>query len=91
MVGSTATTAINSSTTIEAMNPGVPVMFPVESVNHVFACVKPPAPMPMIRAAICRFLSTRGTSNAMMRTLAMTSVHDSSQPRNGCRMRLENT
>ena len=90
-VGSSATTAISSSTMIEAMNPGVPVIVPVASVNHVFAPWKPPAPIPMIRAEIWRFLRTSGTSKAMIRTLAITSVHDSSQPRNGCRMRLENT
>ena len=78
----------NSSTTIEAMKPGVPVMSPVESVNQLFAPWKPPAPIPMIRAEIWRFLSTRGTSKAMIRTEASTSVHDSSQPRNGWRIRL---
>ena len=36
-VGSSATTAISSSTTIEAMNPGVPVIDPVESVNQLLA------------------------------------------------------
>ena len=53
-VGNTAITAITSSTTIEAMNPGVPVIVPVESVNHVLAWLKkcPPAPIPMIRAVI---------------------------------------
>jgi hypothetical protein len=35
---------------IDAMNPGVPVIVPVASVNQVFAPWKPPAPMPMIRA-----------------------------------------
>ena len=90
-VGSSATTAISSSTMIEAMKPGVPVIVPVASVNQLFAPWKPPAPIPMIRAEIWRFLSTSGTSKAMIRTLAITSVHDSSQPRNGCRMRLENT
>ena len=66
---------------------------PVESVNHVFACVKkcPPAPMPMIRAVIWRLRRTSGTSNAMISTEAMTSVHDSIQPTNGCTIRLVNT
>ena len=66
---------------------------PLESVNQLLACVKkwPPAPMPMIRAVICRLRSTSGTSKAMISTDAITSVHDSSQPRNGCRIRLENT
>ena len=75
------------------MNPGVPVIAPVESVNQVLASLKklPPAPIPMIRAVICRLRSTSGTSNAMISTEAITSVHDSSQPRNGCRMRLVNT
>ena len=54
LVGRTAITAITSSTTIEAMNPGVPVIVPVASVNHVLALLKkcPPAPIPMIRAVI---------------------------------------
>ncbi len=73
------------------MNPGVPVIDPVESVNHELAPWKPPAPIPTIRAEICRLRSTSGTSNAMIRTDAITSVHDSSHPRNGCRIRLENT
>ena len=66
---------------------------PVESVNQVFACVKkwPPAPIPMMRAVIWRLRSTSGTSNAMIRTDAITSVHDSIQPRNGCTMRLVKT
>jgi len=92
-VGSTQIAPIASSTTSDAMKPGVPVIEPVASVNHVFALVKkwPPAPMPMIRAVICRLRSTSGTSKAMMRTEAMTRVHDSNQPRNGCRIRLVNT
>ena len=75
------------------MNPGKPVIDPLESVNQLLAWVKkwPPAPMPMIRAVICRLRRTSGTSKAMISTDAITSVHDSSQPRNGCRIRLENT
>ena len=74
------------------MNPGKPVMDP-PSVNQLLAWLKkcPPAPMPMIRAVICRLRRTSGTSKAMISTDAITSVHDSSQPRNGCRIRLENT
>ena len=42
-------------------------------------------------AVIWRLRSTSGTSNAMIRTEAITSVHDSIQPRNGPMMRLVNT
>ena len=75
------------------MNPGVPVIAPVESVNQLLACVKkcPPAPIPMIRAVICRLRSTSGTSNAMISTDAITSVNDSIQPSAGWRIRLVNT
>ena len=79
------------STTIEPMNPGVPVMAPVASVNHPLAPLKPPAPIPMMRAVIWRLRSTSGTSNAMISTEAMTSVQDSIHPSAGCRMRLVNT
>ena len=84
---------ITSSTTSDAKKPGDPVIPPVESVNHVFALLKkwPPGPMPMIRAVIWRLRRTSGTSKAMISTEAITSVHDSSQPTNGCAMRLENT
>ena len=51
-VGSRATTAISSSTMIDAMKPGMPVIEPVASVNQLLAPWKPPAPMPMIRAEI---------------------------------------
>ena len=56
---------------------------PVEFVNQLFAFLKkwPPAPMPMIRPVICRLRRTSGTSNAMIAIEAITSVHDSSQPR----------
>jgi len=80
-----------SSTTIEPMKPGMPVMEPVASVNQLLAPPKPPAPIPMIRAVIWRLRSTSGTSKAMMSTDAMTSVHDSRNPSAGCRMRLVNT
>ena len=92
-VGRRTTPAMIASTTSDPMNPGVPVIPPVESVNHVFASWKklPPAPMPMILAVIWRLRRTSGTSNAMMSTEAMTSVHASIQPRNGCVMRLVNT
>ena len=78
-------------TTIEPAKPGKPVIEPLESVNHPFAREKPPAPMPMIRAVICRLRRTSGTSKAMIRTDAITSVHDSIQPRNGWMIRLVNT
>ena len=92
-VGSSTTTAMRASTTRQPMNPGVPVIAPVESVNQVFASWKklPPAPIPMMRAVICRLRSTSGTSKAMISTEAMTSVHDSSQPRNGCTIRVVKT
>ena len=75
------------------MKPGEPVMPPVESVNHEFAWLKkcPPAPMPMMRAVICRLRRTSGTSNAMISTEAITSDHDSIQPTNGWTMRLVKT
>ena len=92
-VGRQTITPITSSTTIEAKKPGEPVIPPVESVNQVFALLKkwPPGPMPMIRPVIWRLRRTSGTSNAMISTEAITSVQDSSQPRNGWTMRLENT
>ena len=92
-VGRTHTIPMTASTTSDAMNPGLPVIEPVESVNQVFALLKkcPPGPIPMMRAVIWRLRRTSGTSNAMIRTDAITSVHDSIQPRNGWTMRLENT
>ena len=47
--------------------------------------------MPMIRPVIWRLRRTSGTSNAMMAIDAITSVHDSSQPRNGPMMRVVKT
>ena len=75
------------------MKPGLPVIDPVESVNHVFAFLKkcPPAPIPMMRAVIWRLRSTSGTSNAMIRIEAITRVHDSIQPTNGWTIRLVKT
>jgi hypothetical protein len=92
-VGRRTTPAMIASTTSDAMNPGEPVMAPVESVNQVFESWKklPPAPIPMMRAVICRLRRTSGTSKAMISTEAMTSVQASSQPRNGCVMRLVKT
>ena len=62
-------------------------------MNQLFAFLKkwPPAPMPMIRPVIWMLRSTSGTSNAMIATEAITSVHDSSQPRNGPMMRVVKT
>ena len=84
---------MTASTTSEPMNPGVPVIAPVESVNQRVRVLEevPPAPMPMMRAVIWRLRSTSGTSKAMISTEAITSVQDSSQPRNGCTMRIVNT
>ena len=84
---------MTARTTSDPMKPGLPVIDPVESVNQVFACLKkwPPAPMPMMRAVICRLRRTSGTSNAMIRIDAITSVHDSIHPRNGWTMRLVKT
>ncbi len=90
-VGSTQIAPMASSTTTEPMNPGVPVMAPVASVNHPLAPLKPPAPIPMMRAVIWRLRRTNGTSKAMISTDAITSVQDSSHPSDGCRMRLVNT
>ena len=50
-----------------------------------------PAPIPMMRAVIWRLRRTSGTSKAMISTEAITSVHDSSQPSDGWRIRLVNT
>jgi hypothetical protein len=90
-VGSTQMPPMASSTTMDPMKPGVPVMAPVASVNQELAPPKPPAPIPMIRAVIWRLRRTSGTSNAMISTDAMTSVQDSIHPSPGCRMRLVNT
>ncbi len=92
-VGSTQIAPIPSSTTMQAMNPGMPVMAPVASVNQLLAPVKklPPTPIPTMRAVICRLRRTSGTSKAMIRIDAITRVHDSIQPRNGWMMRLVNT
>ena len=79
--------------TLVTLGTGCEEPFSSTNVNQLFAFLKkwPPAPIPMMRAVICRLRSTSGTSNAMIRIEAITRLHDSSQPRNGCTMRLVNT
>ncbi len=79
-------TPISASTTIDPMNPGRPVIDPLESVNHEFACVKkcPPAPIPMITRGDLQIAQHERDLEGDDRTEAITSINASSHPRNGC-------